>query len=151
MRVLPCALRSRGVRRMAAADEVGRAGHGPGQPWPGDACSLVDAFRSGDRSPREELEATYAAIGRSDLNAFSFLDPERALAAAEHADLSKPFGGVPVGIKELDQVEGWPDTGASLIFKDPVATSPSGPWGPARRGRAVPSASPPASEFAAST
>ena len=31
-------------------------------PWQGDACSLVDAFRAGDRSPVEELEATLAAI-----------------------------------------------------------------------------------------
>lgn len=26
-------------------------------PWHGDACSLVDAFRSGERSPREELDS----------------------------------------------------------------------------------------------
>lgn len=91
-------------------------------PWLDDACSLVDAFRAGERSPREELEATLAAIERSDLNCFSFLDPERALAAADHVDLSKPFGGVPVGIKELDQVRGWPDTQASLVFKDRLAT-----------------------------
>ncbi len=90
-------------------------------PWLDDASSLVDAFRAGERSPREELEATYAAIERSDLNCFSFLDPERAFAAAEKADLTKPFGGVPVGIKELEQVEGWPDTGASLLFKDRIA------------------------------
>jgi aspartyl-tRNA(Asn)/glutamyl-tRNA(Gln) amidotransferase subunit A len=92
-------------------------------PWLDDACSLVDAFRRGERSPKEELEATLAAIEASDLNCFSFLDPERALAAAERADVSKPFGGVPVGIKELDQVAGWPDTGASLVFRDRVATS----------------------------
>lgn len=91
-------------------------------PWLDDACSLVDAFRAGTRSPKEELQATLDAIGASDLNCFSFLDPERALAAAEQADVSKPFGGVPVGIKELDQVEGWPDTGASLVFKDRIAT-----------------------------
>jgi aspartyl-tRNA(Asn)/glutamyl-tRNA(Gln) amidotransferase subunit A len=91
-------------------------------PWLDDACSLVDAFRAGTRSPKEELQATFDAIERSDLNCFSFLDPERAFAAAERADLSKPFGGVPVGIKELDQVEGWPDTGASLVFKDRIAT-----------------------------
>ncbi len=90
-------------------------------PWLGDACSLVDAFRAGERSPVEELQATYDAIAASDLNCFSFLDPERAFAAAERADLSKPFGGVPVGIKELEQVEGWPDTGASLAFKDRIA------------------------------
>jgi aspartyl-tRNA(Asn)/glutamyl-tRNA(Gln) amidotransferase subunit A len=90
-------------------------------PWLGDACSLVDAFRAGERSPVEELEATLGAIERSDLNCFSFVDPERASAAAESADLSKPFGGVPFGIKELDQVEGWPDTQASLVFKGNVA------------------------------
>jgi Asp-tRNA(Asn)/Glu-tRNA(Gln) amidotransferase A subunit family amidase len=91
-------------------------------PWLGDACSLVDAFRAGERSPKEELQATLEAIEASDLNCFSFLDPERALAAAEEADLTKPFGGVPVGIKELEQVAGWPDTGASLVFKDRIAT-----------------------------
>lgn len=97
------------------------------QPWQGDACSLVEAFRAGDRSPREELEATLAAIERSDLNAFSHVDAERAYEAADRADVSLPFGGVPVGVKELDAVEGWPDTDASLVFKDRIAdrTSPN--------------------------
>ncbi len=90
-------------------------------PWLGDASSLVDAFRAGERSPREELQATLDAIDASALNCFSYLDPERALAAAGSADLTKPFGGVPVGIKELEQVAGWPDTQASLVFKDRVA------------------------------
>lgn len=94
-------------------------------PWTGDASSLVDAFRSGERSPVEELEATYAAIEKSDLNCFSFIDPERALEAAKNADLTKPFGGLPVGIKELDSVKGWPMTDASLVFKDRVATETS--------------------------
>ena len=39
----------------------------------GACCSLVDAFRKGERSPAEELEATYAAIEGSGLNAFSYL------------------------------------------------------------------------------
>lgn len=95
------------------------------QPWLGDACSLVDAFRTGERSPREELEATLAAIERSDINAFSHVDPERARKAADEADVSLPFGGVPFGIKELDEVAGWPDTGASLVFKDRIATHTS--------------------------
>ncbi len=94
-------------------------------PWLDDASSLVDAFRAGERSPKEELEATFAAIDRSELNCFSHLDPERAFAAAEKADLTKPFGGVPVGIKELEQVKGWPDTGASLLFKDRIAPNNS--------------------------
>ncbi len=90
-------------------------------PWQDDACSLVDAFRAGDRSPVEELDATLAAIAGSKLNCFSHLDPERARAAAKTADLSLPFGGVPTGIKELESVKGWPDTGASLVFKDRIA------------------------------
>ncbi len=51
-------------------------------PWPGDACSLVEEFRAGRRSPVEELAATLAAIEASTLNAFAFLDHERANAAA---------------------------------------------------------------------
>ncbi|MEO7430213.1 MAG: amidase, partial [Acidimicrobiales bacterium] len=82
----------------------------PETPWHGDACSLVDAFRNGDRSPLEELDATLAAIESSDLNCFSHVDPERARAAAATADVSLPFGGVPSAIKELDPVEGWPWT-----------------------------------------
>ncbi len=35
--------------------------------------------------------------------------------------MSLPFGGLPIGIKELEPVKGWPWTEASLIFKDRVA------------------------------
>ncbi len=91
-------------------------------PWIGDACSLVDAFRSGERSPLEELDATLRAIEASKLNCFSHLDPERARAAAASADVSLPFGGVPTGIKELEPVEGWPWTEASLVYKDRIGT-----------------------------
>jgi Asp-tRNA(Asn)/Glu-tRNA(Gln) amidotransferase A subunit family amidase len=90
-------------------------------PWQGDACSLVDEFRAKRRSPLEELDATLAAIDKSDLNAFAFLDPERARNAAKTADVGKPFGGVPTAIKELEPVEGWPHTEASLVFKDRIA------------------------------
>jgi Asp-tRNA(Asn)/Glu-tRNA(Gln) amidotransferase A subunit family amidase len=93
--------------------------------WTDDACSLVDAFRKGERSPREELEATLAAISDDDLNCFSFVDADRALKAADDADVSRPFGGVPVGVKELEPVTGWPDTEASLVFRDRVATRTS--------------------------
>jgi len=89
-------------------------------PWTGDACSLVDAFRAGERSPLEEVDATLAAIEASELNAFSYLDPERARETAAAADVSLPFGGLPIGIKELEPVEGWPATHASLVFKDAV-------------------------------
>jgi aspartyl-tRNA(Asn)/glutamyl-tRNA(Gln) amidotransferase subunit A len=90
-------------------------------PWTGDACGLVEAFRSGERSPVEELEATLAAIEASELNAFAFVDAERARRVATNADTSLPFGGVPTGIKELEQLEGWPNTEASLVFADRIA------------------------------
>src|SRR5690606_27349156 len=90
-------------------------------PWLGDACSLVDAFRAGERKPSEELEAVLAAIERSELNAVSFVDEEGARAAVASADVSLPFGGVPIGVKELEPVAGWPATEASLVFADRVA------------------------------
>ncbi|MFM9083650.1 MAG: amidase family protein, partial [Actinomycetota bacterium] len=96
-------------------------------PWLGDACSLVEEFRAGRRSPREEMQATLDAVAASSLNAVSFVDPERALAGAELADVSLPFGGVPLGVKELDMVTGWPDTEASLVFADRIANETSIP------------------------
>jgi Asp-tRNA(Asn)/Glu-tRNA(Gln) amidotransferase A subunit family amidase len=90
-------------------------------PWLGDACSLVDAFRSGERTPAEELEAVLAAIGASGLNATCHLDTDAARATAAAADASLPFGGVPIGVKELEPVEGWPYSEASLVFADRVA------------------------------
>jgi len=54
-------------------------------PWRGDAVSLVEAFRSGERSPVEELQATLAAIDASNLNAFCFLDREAAERDAKNA------------------------------------------------------------------
>lgn len=89
--------------------------------WKGDAVGLVEAYRSGDRTPLEEAQATLDAIEASDLNAFSFVDADGFLERAREADPTLPLGGVPLGVKELDQVEGWPDTGASLVFADNVA------------------------------
>lgn len=92
------------------------------QPWQGDACSLNEAFRRGERSPVEELDATISAVENSQLNAFCFLDIEHARAEAGRADVTRPFGGVPIGIKELQQVEGWPDTEASVALENNTAT-----------------------------
>jgi Asp-tRNA(Asn)/Glu-tRNA(Gln) amidotransferase A subunit family amidase len=91
-------------------------------PWQGDACSLVEAFRRGERSPVEEMDATLAAVDASDLNAFSFLDPDAARTGARNADVSLPFGGVPFAIKELSNYQGWPATEACTLFRDRVAT-----------------------------
>ena len=95
------------------------------QPWLGDACSLVDAFREGALSPIEALDASVEAIEASELNAFSHLAVEEARDAAASADVSLPFGGVPLGVKELEPVEGWPFTEASLVFVDRLAAHTS--------------------------
>jgi len=89
--------------------------------WSGDVCGLVDEFRSGRLHPVEVMRETLAAIASSDLNAFSFIDEDGALAAATNADVDAPFGGVPLGVKELDAVTGWPLTEASVVFADRVA------------------------------
>jgi len=91
-------------------------------PWLGDTCSLVDAFRSGQRSPVEELEATLAAIDSSGLNAFCYIEAESSLERARTADVSLPFGGVPIGVKEREPIAGWPSTEASLVFADRIGT-----------------------------
>ncbi len=88
--------------------------------WQGDAVGLVDAFRSGERNPVEELEATYAAIDDSHLNAICFTDRDAALAAAAEADVSLPFGGVPIGVKSLIEVAGWPHDEASVPLRDRI-------------------------------
>ena len=90
-------------------------------PWLGDTCGLVEAYRTGERTPMEELEAVLGAIDASALAAVPFLDEEGARAAAAAAGVGLPFGGVPIGIKELELVEGWPATEASLVLADKVA------------------------------
>ena len=90
-------------------------------PWSGDACSLVDALRAKVLSPLEALDDCIAAIERSPLNAFSHTDFDRAREAAELANVTLPFGGVPFGVKERERVEGWPYAEASVLFKDRVA------------------------------
>lgn len=94
-------------------------------PWPGDACSLTETFRRKERSPLEELDATIAAIDASSLNAFCHLDLDRARDQARSADVNQPFGGVPIGIKELQQVAGWPDNEACVALEGNIASASS--------------------------
>ena len=116
-------------------------------PWLDDAVSLVDAYRSKTISPLEALEESLAALASSDLNAVAYLDTEAARAAALTADTSLPFGGVPMGIKELEDVNGWPQTEASLVFADRKASNDSIQVQRLRDAGAVIAAQTTASEF----
>ena len=113
----------------------------------GDACSLVDAFRARTLSPTEALEGSLAAIESSSLNAVCFVDEERAREAAASSDVQLPFGGVPMGVKELDPVKGWPLTEASLVFKDRVSDYDGTMTSRLRNGGAVLVGQTTASEF----
>ncbi|HVT64303.1 MAG TPA: amidase [Mycobacteriales bacterium] len=77
-------------------------------PWLGDACSLVDAFRAGELTPTDAVEAVIASADSDPYNAICHIDADGAREAAADADVSKPFGGVPFAVKELEMVEGWP-------------------------------------------
>ncbi len=101
-------------------------------PWLDDACSLADAVRSREVSAAEALEASLAAIERSDLNAVAHLDAEGARTAA--ADIDRrvqagedpgPFAGVPMLVKDLEDVAGMPTTQGSVVFKDHIASRDS--------------------------
>ena len=91
-------------------------------PWLGDATSLIVSMRAGELSALEATESVLDALGTSGLNAVSFVDTEQALEAAHNADLSLPLGGLPLGVKELAPVAGWPFTEASVPLADDVAT-----------------------------
>jgi Asp-tRNA(Asn)/Glu-tRNA(Gln) amidotransferase A subunit family amidase len=116
-------------------------------PWLDDASGLVDAFRAKELSPLEALDDCIAAIEASPLNAFSFTDFEKAREAARNANVTLPFGGVPWGIKELERVDGWPYTEASMLFKDRVSDHDDTSLSRLRTAGAVLAAQTTASEF----
>ncbi len=98
--------------------------------WSRDVWELADRVRAGELSARKLLEQSLARIERLNpkLNAVCFLDPDRAWADAELVDKRVEaredpgaFAGIPMGVKELAQVQGWPDTHASVPYADVVA------------------------------
>ena len=98
--------------------------------WERDGWDLADAVRAGTISAVELLEAHLERIGRLDpeLNSVCHLDAgvARVRAAEIDAEVAAggdpgPLAGVPVGVKELASVAGWPETHASVIYADCVA------------------------------
>ena len=96
------------------------------------AVEVADAVRSGKRKAIDVAEESLERIDRlnAPINAFVHLDPERTRAVAADVDRRVaagedpgPLAGVPLAIKELESVEGWPQTRASTAFRDHVATT----------------------------
>ncbi len=112
------------VPRMAS-DTASR----PDLPPFGSALEVADAIRRREVSPTEVLDLYLARIDRidPDLGAVVLRDDERARADARSAEERlleggdlPPFLGVPIPIKDLDDVAGWPTTYGSRA-------TPSGP------------------------
>ena len=85
------------------------------------ATELATLIRSGEIHSRELVEAALAQEqARRDLNAFTYVDAESALATADAIQPGdpRPFAGVPIAIKELQPVAGWPFTMGSDSFGD---------------------------------
>lgn len=99
------------------------------------ALELAAAIRSKEVSPTEVMDDTLARIETRNpaLNAVIWLDEDDARARAAEAtervtntptDELAPFHGVPIPIKDLFDVEGWPNTyGSAGASADPVAQS----------------------------
>jgi Asp-tRNA(Asn)/Glu-tRNA(Gln) amidotransferase A subunit family amidase len=88
--------------------------------WPGDACSLVDAYRRGELSPVESVQEVLS--GNDPWNGVCYR-AEEALVAARSADVQLPFGGVPFAVKELETVEGWPFEYGTKLLEGNVGTA----------------------------
>lgn len=98
--------------------------------WRRDAAELADLVRAEEMSAKEVLEVFLERIDRSDesLNAFVHLDPDGARAQAAEIDRRiaagedpGPLSGVPIGIKDLENVKGMPTRFGSVPYKDNVA------------------------------
>lgn len=98
------------------------------EPWLEDASSLADSIRNGDIRSTDAVEASLRALEASKLNVLTMLDADRARRDAEEIDRRIKNGedpgllaGVPTLVKDVEDVEGWPTTHGSLVFKDNVA------------------------------
>lgn len=99
-----------------------------------DAVEVAAQVRSGRRSARAVVEETLQRIAATDpeLGAFVFIDAAGALSAADAVDdrLARgddpgPLAGVPLGVKQLQAVAGWPWTLASRGLRGRVAPATS--------------------------
>lgn len=98
--------------------------------WERDAWELADDVRAGKLQAVDLLDYFLRRIEQfnEELNAFCFLDVDRARKDAVEIDAAVARGvdpglwaGVPMGVKELVAVEGWPDTHASMLYKHNIA------------------------------
>jgi aspartyl-tRNA(Asn)/glutamyl-tRNA(Gln) amidotransferase subunit A len=90
-----------------------------------DVTTAARLVRDGDVSARELVEASLARVDAQQdaLNAFSYVDRDGALAAADAVDRARrdgaplgPLAGVPFGVKDLEDCAGMPTTRGSRWY-----------------------------------
>lgn len=111
------------------------------------AVEIADDVRAGRLRAADVVAHHLERIRRLDgpIGAFVFVDEAGALAAAEAVDARVrggedpgPLAGVPFGVKELEDVEGWPHPRGSRVLADRVAATTSTQVTRLRRAGAVP-------------
>ncbi|CAN5388653.1 Asp-tRNA(Asn)/Glu-tRNA(Gln) amidotransferase subunit GatA [soil metagenome] len=74
-------------------------------------------LRTGDLSPRDLVQSILDAAARDPgVGGYLSVEADRALAAADRADVSLPLGGIPIAIKDSINVEGEPCGCASRLL-----------------------------------
>jgi aspartyl-tRNA(Asn)/glutamyl-tRNA(Gln) amidotransferase subunit A len=113
---MPIERRARGALELAALEDIPYA----------SCAALSGAFRDGRVSPVEVAKTLLARIERLNplVNAFVFTDPESTLAAAAESEARWRQGrprsrldGVPITIKDLVAVAGWPLVRGSVALR----------------------------------
>lgn len=98
--------------------------------WELNALDLAVAIRSGDASACDAIESCIARIDavNGEVNAVTVVYADEARAAAAAADAKQaagealgPLHGVPLGVKENIDVQGWPTTWGVPAFADALA------------------------------
>ena len=94
------------------------------------AVELVDMIRNGEISPLELMQDALRRIESVNpkVNAFVYINAENALAEAKRKteDLAAgkdigPLGGLPIGVKDMEDVAGLPTTYGSIPYRDNIA------------------------------
>ncbi len=94
------------------------------------AFDIAASVSGGTVSAVEMATQAFERISETNdrLDAFTYVAEEQAMADAAEVDRrvasgeELPLAGVPIGVKELDFVEGWPDNAGTAIFADRVAS-----------------------------
>ena len=98
--------------------------------WKLDAHVIADRVRAGDVSAKEVLEVFLERIEQHNeaLNAVVYIDADGARTQAAEIDSRiaagedpGPLAGVPIGVKDLEDVAGMPTTHGSVPYKDNIA------------------------------